>query len=178
MPENSQEARNKLAQELGSLPQARPTVPVRLRAIAVLQALGALIGICALLVDLSLAPLDALSSIPLVGLGLVVRLAFEVWRGDARAIGRMHWVLAAQIPWLNLPSANVHYDLYFLFACTLRIGNLDQPLELAIGSALNAYLGTTPDSAFLGVNLAAAGLLFMFRSASTSWLTPPGARPG
>lgn len=164
MPEKSQDFHTELGRELGPLPAARPGVPLRLRGIAVLQALGALLGIYALLADLSLAPLAALSCVPLAGLGLVLRLAFSVWRGDLKAIPRMQWVLAAQIPWLNSPTLNAHYDLYFVLACTLRLGNAAEPLELGIGFGLNAYLGTTPDSAFLGVNLVALALLLLFRS--------------
>lgn len=178
MPEKSQEFPAELVRALGPLPRAGPGGPWRVRGIAVLQALGALLGLYALLGDLTLAPLDALSCVPLAGVGLVPWLAFGVWRGDRRAIARMQWVLAAQIPWLNLHPLGVHYDLYFVFACILRIGNADEPLELGIGTAMNAYRGTTPDSAFLGVNVAALALFFLFRSASRSWRPQPGARPG
>lgn len=178
MPEKSPELHRDLAQELGPLPRARPRAPWRLRGIAVLQALGALLGVYALLADLSLAPLDAFSSVPLVGLGLVVWLAFGVWRGNPRAIGRMQWVLAAQVPWLNLHELNAHYDLYFGFGSTLRLGNADEPLELGVGTAMNAYLGSTADPAFLGVNVAAVALFFMFRSARTSLRPLPSASAG
>jgi hypothetical protein len=151
---------------------------MRLRGIALLQGLGALLAVYGLLVDLSLAPFEVVSSIALAGMGLVVRLSFQVWRGDPKAMARMQWLLAAQIPWLNLHELNVHYDFYFILACTLRLGNASEPLELGIGSALNAFLGTRPDSAFLGVNLVALALLFLFRSVSRPWHFQPAPLPG
>jgi len=168
MPKKSRDVLPDLARELGPLPLAGAAVPFVLRGIAVLQALGALLGVSSLLADATLAPLDVFSGVALVGFALVLRLAFGVWRGAPRAIGRMQWVLGAQIPWLNW-HALVHYDLYFALACTLRLGNAAEPLELGIGSSFNAYLGSTPDSAFLGVNLGALALLLLFRSASRSW---------
>jgi hypothetical protein len=143
---------------------------LRLRGIAVLQALGALLGVYALLADLSLAPLEVFSCVPLSALVLVIWFAVGVWRGDPRAIRAMQWVLLAQVPWLNLAKLNLHYDFYFLFGCTVRLGNASEPLELGGGTAFNAYLGSTSDSAYFGVNLAAVGLFLIFRSARRSWL--------
>lgn len=172
MPEKSQEIPAELIRELGPLPPARSTA-FSVRAIAVAQGLGALLGIYVILATLSeLGPFDCLL---VVGLGLVPWLAIGVWRGDARAIARMQWVMVAQIPWLNWPALGVHYNVYFLVACILRVGNAAEPLELGVGTALNAYVGTLADSAFLGVNLAAVVLLFMFRSASRPWRLAPDA---
>lgn len=174
MPEKSPEIPAELMRELGPLSQARSTVPFGVRAIAAAQGLGALLGIYVLLATLT--ELQVLDCLPLVALAFVPWLAVGVWRGDARAMQRMQWAMAVQIPWLNLPSPGVHYNVYFMVACILRIGNADEPLELGIGTAVNAYQGALPDTAFLGVNLAAVALLVMFRSGSKPWRLPLDAQ--
>jgi hypothetical protein len=175
MPEKSQEIPAELMRELGPLPPARATVPFTVRAIAAIQGLGALLGLYALIATLT--ELQVFDCLPLVALASVLWFAVGVWRGDARAMQRMQWVMAAQIPWLNLPSPGVHYNVYFVVACILRVGNADEPLELGIGTAVNAYPGALPNSAFLGVNLAAVALLVMFRSGSKPWRLPLNALP-
>ena len=71
-----------------------------------------------------------------------------------------------------MPSPEVHYTVDFMVACILRIGHADEPLELGIGTAVNAYQGALPNSAVLGVNLAAVALLVVFRSGSKPWRLP------
>ena len=173
MPDNSPEIPAELMRQLGPLPPARSTVPFTVRAIAALQGLGALLGIYVLLATLT--ELQVFDGLPLIALAFVPWFAVGVWRGDARAMQRMQWVMAVQIPWLNLPTPGVHYNVYFMVACILRIGNANEPLELGLGTAVNAYQGTLPEPAFLGVNLAAVALLVMFRSGSKPWRLPLNA---
>ncbi|MES1187009.1 MAG: hypothetical protein ABUL60_24555 [Myxococcales bacterium] len=173
MPDKSPETLAEIAGELGPLPVARFKVPLRLRAIAALQALGGLLGVYVLLADASQSAFDVFSGALLLVFGCAGWLAFGVWRGDAKAVQRMQWLLAAQVPWLNLAKANLHYDFYFLVECTVRLGSANEPLELGVGTSFNAYLGATEDTAYFGVNLAAVALFLMFRSAREAWLQRP-----
>lgn len=130
----------------------------RLRVIAGIEAVGALLGTYAF-VGTWVASFELNELFPVSLFVFVVVQAYRVWHGDRRATERLSWVLAAQIPWLNLQTVNLHYHLYLSLACFIRLGSAAEPLELGLGTSLDASFGAARDAAFVGVNLVAL-LLF------------------
>jgi hypothetical protein len=70
----------------------------------------------------------------------------------------MQFVLAFQIPWLNLHQWALHYQFELLGAVYLRFGDAAAPLELMVGSGLELS-PNTHDDAYFAMNAVAAVLL-------------------
>jgi hypothetical protein len=166
------------------------------RSVAVVQGLGALLGVYAALMTWPEEPLDmpalAVAPTPLLVLAFVAWQAVELWRGNPAARRRMVWLLAAQIPSFSLKgTVNVeftwlregmlafrpNYDCFLLFKLAIRFGAGDEPLEIGFGSKLQAFADAVTEPNFLGINLAAVALLACLRGTSARGFHGD-ARPG
>ena len=153
-----------VASRLGIVPQATPAaVLTRLRFVALLQGLGSLLGIYVCLgtwaVLMQLGDL-----IPISIFAYIIGQSVKLWWGDRRAIARLSWILLAQVPWINLHQHQVHYSVNNSLSCIVRVGNLNQPLELSLGTRFNAYFGVEADSAYFGINLVGLLMFGMLRA--------------
>jgi hypothetical protein len=146
-----------------AVPRASPATPW-VRSIVTAQGLGALLGIGGLLSG----SVDIFSSVLLAALLFVVREAVRAFRGNSVSLKRMEWVLAAQVPWLNVHSPAFHYDNFLFLDCTIRLGDSTHPLELGFGTRLEAYAGTSADPAYFGFNLVAIVFLEVLRRARSA----------
>jgi hypothetical protein len=94
-------------------------------------------------------------------LGVFASIAWQsvsLWLRRPGALTIMQAMLAAQIPWINLHSADFHYDFSLLGAIIVRLGGADEPFEFAVGSRLDLSSQTGHDAAYFGINLVATYL--------------------